>query len=334
MMLSLRTRSLVVTALAGAAAITAIAPGGSAQQGGCGPDAIGVSHTIEIDATGGPRFGLQQYPENDILKDGEIALTFDDGPLRPYTQPVLAALAQHCTKATFFMVGRMAAADPEMVREVARRGHTVGAHTWSHQNLRAMLPHRARMEVELGYSAVRRALGQPIAPFFRFPYLADSRAMTAHLQSRNLAIFSIDADAYDYRTQVAADVHRAIVSQITAKRKGIILFHDIQPSTARALKGLLDDLKGRGFKVVHLVAKEAATTLAEFDAMATKEIADRRLAISSQPLADRSLVWTLPSARATSAAPPAVQPAPLPPVPPRAPRDQPEPDWRDRVFGR
>ena len=69
------------------------------------PRAIGVSRVIEVDATGGPRFGLQ-LDRGSLLNDGEVILTFDDGPLQPYTQQVLAALADHCTKATFFMVGR------------------------------------------------------------------------------------------------------------------------------------------------------------------------------------------------------------------------------------
>ena len=54
-------------------------------------------------------------PESSFLADGEVVLTFDDGPLRAYTVPVLDALAAHCVKATFFLVGRMAVADPELV---------------------------------------------------------------------------------------------------------------------------------------------------------------------------------------------------------------------------
>jgi peptidoglycan/xylan/chitin deacetylase (PgdA/CDA1 family) len=98
--------------------------------------ALGISRVVEIDTSDGPRFGHQQYRDLDLLRDGEVALTFDDGPLRPYTQPVLDALVAHCTKATFFIVGRMVVADPEMVKEIARRGHTIGTHTWSHQNFK------------------------------------------------------------------------------------------------------------------------------------------------------------------------------------------------------
>ena len=168
-----------------------------------GADALGVSRVAEIDTSAGPRFGFQ-YKEQDILADGEVVLTFDDGPLRAYTKPVLEALQAHCTKATFFLVGRMAVADPEMVREYARLGHTIGIHTWSHQNLHSITPLKARTEIELGFSAVQHALGKPVAPFFRFPYLADSKSMTMHLQGRHVAIFSIDVDSKDYRTRESA----------------------------------------------------------------------------------------------------------------------------------
>jgi peptidoglycan/xylan/chitin deacetylase (PgdA/CDA1 family) len=244
---------------------------------------LGVSRVVQIDTSDGPRFGHQQYSDLDLLREGEVAFTFDDGPLRPYTRAVLDALATHCTKATFFIVGRMAVADPEMVKEIARRGHTIGTHTWSHRNLRTLLPHRAKEEIELGFSAVRKAVGAPIAPFFRFPYLSDSRAIITYLQQRQIGIFSIDADAYDYRTQDAATVHRTIIRALTEKGKGIILFHDIQPSTARALKRLLDDLQARGFRVVHFAPKTPATTLPAYDALAEKALLKNRIVAAASP---------------------------------------------------
>jgi peptidoglycan-N-acetylglucosamine deacetylase len=96
---------------------------------------LGLSRVVEVDAADGPLFGRVHNGGYDFLHDGEVVLTFDDGPLRHYTRAVLKALDAHCTKATFFMVGRMAVADPEMVREVASHGHTIGAHTWSHAKL-------------------------------------------------------------------------------------------------------------------------------------------------------------------------------------------------------
>ena len=318
---------------------------------GCGPKAIGVARTIEINANKGPRFGHQQYKDNDFLADGEVVLTFDDGPSSVYTPRVLQALEAHCTKATFFMVGSRAMAEQRLVKEVARRGHTIGTHTWSHANLRAIGAVRAKDEIELGISGVQRALGQPIAPFFRFPYLADSTAMKAHLNARNIAAFSIDADAYDYKTLNPAEVHRAIINQLTAQRKGIVLFHDIQPATAGALMGLLTDLKARGFRVVHMVPGSTSDTQPAYDVMATRESSRRLVATAASPLAKRAVTWPMAGIQSSPTAaqplppnqvpgqayyPPVGTGGPLPPLPPLAPPPPPRPrvedDWMSRIF--
>jgi peptidoglycan/xylan/chitin deacetylase (PgdA/CDA1 family) len=251
---------------------------------------LGVSRTVEIDTTTGPRFGFQ-YHEQNFLNDGEVVLTFDDGPLRAYTKPVLEALAAQCTKATFFVVGRMAVADPEMVKEYARRGHTIGTHTWSHANLASLTPLKARAEIELGFSAVQRALGKPVAPFFRFPYLAYSGSMAAHLQNRHIATFSIDIDSKDYRTHDPEAVHKKIMAELMHARKGIILFHDIQPSTAKALPGLLAEMKAKGFRIVHMVPKASVVTASEFDEVAQKEF-DKRLVAGGALLLKRAMPVT------------------------------------------
>ena len=70
------------------------------------PDVLGMSRMVEVDPAGGPLFGRVNNGGYDFLHDGEVVLTFDDGPLRPHTLAVLQALDAHCTKATFFMVGR------------------------------------------------------------------------------------------------------------------------------------------------------------------------------------------------------------------------------------
>ena len=256
-----------------------------------GPTTLGVSRTVSIDTATGPRFGHQQYQDINFLADGEVVLTFDDGPLRAYTQPVIDALDAQCVKATFFMVGSMALGDPAMVRDIIKRGHTVGTHTWSHANLRKLTPLKARTELELGFSAVQQAAGQPIAPFFRFPFLADAKSMVGYAQTRQMGIFSIEVDAVDYRTKDPAVVHQNVLDQLATMKKGILLFHDIQPATAQALPGLLAALKAKGYRVVHMKAKSPATTLPEFDAMAKSENARRRLAVAADPLAPRALTW-------------------------------------------
>lgn len=333
----------------------AVAPSPTTAQGSCkrNPAALGVSRVIEIDTTTGPRLGQQQYPDHDLLADGEVVLTFDDGPHRAYTQPILEALEAHCTRATFFLVGRMALADPGLVRSIQARGHTVGTHTWSHARLGQLPGDQARTEIEMGLSAVQKAAGGPIAPFFRFPYLSDPKGMIAYLQERRLGIFSIDVDSYDYRTPSASGVVQNVMSQLQNKRKGIILFHDIQASSAQAMPAMLAALKARGFRVVHFVAKQRAETIASYDARVDPEARRRQAAIAANPLAKRTLTWQssgpgqgsdargAPPALPPMGAPPPpplAQPIPPPvleppPVQPRPPRNRDDEDWRRQVFG-
>lgn len=254
-------------------------------------DVLGLSRIVEVDAAKAPSFGRTPQGNFDFLEDGEIVLTFDDGPLRAHTRAVLDALDAHCTKATFFMVGRMAVSDPAMVREVARRGHTVGGHTWSHARLTTLDVDGLKDEVEMGFSAVARAMQGPIAPFFRYPYLRASQESADYLKSRSLASFGIDVDSRDFETRDGAAVKARVLSQLAKRRKGIILLHDIQLSTARSIKDILDALKSAGFKVVHLVPKQPATTIKDYDTLADRELQRRKLASDKAPLASRSVVW-------------------------------------------
>jgi hypothetical protein len=178
-----------------------------------------------------------------------------------------------------------------MVEEVARHGHTVAAHTWSHAKLQTMELDKAKDEIELGFSAVARALRGPIAPFFRFPYLRTSTTTIDYLSSRHVASFGIDVDSRDFKTRDGAAVKATVLAQLAERRKGILLFHDIQPSTAHVLQDILDALKARGFKVVHIVPKETAVTLPDYDTLADREIAQRKVAVAKQPLAPRALTW-------------------------------------------
>lgn len=235
------------------------------------PNVLGLERIVEVDQASGPVFG-GGHPHTGFLNDHEIVLTFDDGPLRPYTRAVLKALAAHCTKATFFMVGRMAAADPAMVREVLAQGHTVGSHTWSHLNLAPLGFFKSRNEFELGLSAVTKAAGRPIAPFFRFPYLSDNRTILNYIRKREQATFFIDIDSKDFRTHDPNAAYERVLHDLAREHKGIILMHDIQPSTAGMIKRLLDTLHQKGYKVVHVLPKSTATTIADFDKSPAKDV--------------------------------------------------------------
>lgn len=275
-----------------------IEPGAAVKPDACAGDTtkLGVSRTVEIDTTGGVDVGGDKADAKQLLNDGEVVLTFDDGPMRSDTKPIVKALADQCTKATFFMVGQMALADPEMVKEVAAGGNTVGTHTWSHKNIRAISLDKAKQEIEAAISTVSKAKGTPVAPLFRFPYLNATKQTEAYLKSRNVGAIWIDIDSKDYRTRSPKIVEQNILSQLAKQKKGIILMHDIHAWTAAQLPDLLKELHDRGYKVVHLVPKGQIETIASYDAAAEKALAAKAAAKAANPMVARSIVWPLASA--------------------------------------
>jgi peptidoglycan/xylan/chitin deacetylase (PgdA/CDA1 family) len=261
-------------------AITSAAPGpGRADVSAAGPapgtcpghpDALGVSRVVEIDTTGGPGFGFEQFKAHDFLEAGEVVLTFDDGPWPNNTPAVLAALAAQCVKATFFPIGKHATWHPEILKQVVAAGHTVGSHTWSHADLAKKSTADAKDEIERGISAVAMSAGRPLAPFFRFPALRHTPELTAYLAERNIGIFSTDLDSFDFKIKKPELVVVSVMTKLKKFGKGIILMHDFQQSTAHALPELLVQLKANGYKVVQLKAKDVIATLPQYDAALMK----------------------------------------------------------------
>ena len=237
------------------------------------PNALGISRVVEIDTTGGPGFGFEHFKQHDFLRANEVLLTFDDGPWPVNTPAVLKALAEHCTKATFFIVGKHATYHPDILKQVYDAGHTVGSHTWSHQNLnrKSMTPEQAKAEIEKGISAVSVSLGQPAAPFFRFPALQHPPELVTYLGERNIAMFSTDLDSFDFKARKPEQVINTIMSKLKKFGKGIVLMHDFQQVTAEALPELLNQLKAGGYKIVHMKAKDTVKSIAEYDEAIKKE---------------------------------------------------------------
>jgi peptidoglycan-N-acetylglucosamine deacetylase len=171
----------------------------------------------------------------------------------------------------------MAMGMPEIIREVHKQGHSVGTHTWSHADLSGT-PHKGERrpvltdkdaieEIEKGISGVRKAVGAPITPFFRYPMLRDSKATLEHLAKRNVAVFSQDVDSFDFKLRTSEALVKSVMDRLAKKGKGIVLMHDIQPNTGKSVPMLLTALKAGGYKVVHLKAKGELKSLPEYDAL-------------------------------------------------------------------
>jgi peptidoglycan/xylan/chitin deacetylase (PgdA/CDA1 family) len=224
------------------------------------PHALGTSRTVVVDPTEHTLLGGFQYRESLPLNDKEVVLTFDDGPLPPYSSRILDILASECVKATFFMVGRMARAYPQVVRRVFADGHTIANHSQSHPfTFHRMGVDQASREIEDGFASIRAALGDTgtVAPFFRFPGLLRQDAVERYLAAHGVSAWSVDFMADDWRHIRAQEVVRRAIDRLEVKRRGILLLHDIQPATALGLPALLAELKARGYRIVHVVPATA-----------------------------------------------------------------------------
>ena len=220
-------------------------------------EALGTSRTLAIDAATYPRVGLISFPQTLPLEDHEVVLTFDDGPW-PATDPaVLAALAHECVRATFFLIGKPASEHPDLVKQIAAEGHTIGHHTWSHHNLKYMNVEDAAGEVDNGIAAVEMALRGvsttvPSTPFFRYPHFEMTPQTLDNLQKRDIAVLSADIWANDWEQMEPQQVLKLLIERLNAAGKGIVLLHDPEARTAAMLPDFLRYLRDNNYRVVHL----------------------------------------------------------------------------------
>src|SRR6201996_1862330 len=222
------------------------------------PDALGTSRTLVVDPRAHPLIGTMQYRETLPLRDHEVVLTFDDGPLPRNSDQVLAILAAQCIQATFFEIGQQARAFPEGIRKLRDAGHTIGTHSWDHPLTMNRMPiERVKAEVDDGIAAVKAGLGpdadQSLAPFFRIPGLMRAETVEDYLKSEGIQTWSADFPADDWRHISSQRVYDLAIQRIEAKGKGILLLHDIQPRTVAALPRILATLKERGYHIVQVV---------------------------------------------------------------------------------
>ncbi len=179
---------------------------------------------------------------------------------------MLGVLAQHCVKASFFLVGRYARARPDLVRAEAALGHVIGVHTFSHpDNLHRLSLGAAESEIYRGFQAVQDALtgASPaaqaqLAPFFRFPGLNDSAPLVAWLGRRQIAVVGADFGADDWKGIGAAAIERKGLIAAAESNGGVLILHDTRPHTADALSDLITRLEQRGYRFVQLAPTPGA----------------------------------------------------------------------------
>jgi peptidoglycan/xylan/chitin deacetylase (PgdA/CDA1 family) len=216
----------------------------------CGPDQLNTARTITLKREGA-QYGARQHTALPLEK-GEVVLTFDDGPSADNTPLVLKALSDQCAKATFFLIGEHINQQPDLARRLIREGHSAGIHSNTHPHLASMTPEQQLEDLKLSRAAYKTVFGvEP--PAYRFPYLEETPTLLDALKRDNITVASIDMGINDWIPEdTTAILAQRLTESLDKAGRGIILMHDANGPTAKALPTLLKVLKDKGYKVVHL----------------------------------------------------------------------------------
>jgi peptidoglycan/xylan/chitin deacetylase (PgdA/CDA1 family) len=172
-------------------------------------------------------------------RPGELALTFDDGPNTEWTPRLLELLAEHRVKATFFLVGRYAEAEPYLTRHIAESGHIVGNHSWSHPNLAFSSRKKIREELYRTKHALEQITGSPVR-YFRPPF--GWRRPYALMEARELGMSPVlwNAMTDDWKEPSADEIANRLETKVDALgRRGqsaTVVLHDgghLEPAADR-----------------------------------------------------------------------------------------------------
>ncbi len=199
---------------------------------------------------------LQTYSRFDIdratlnygnYKLKEIALTFDDGPHRKYTPQILKVLKRYKVKATFFVVGKMAEVNDDLLITQYRDHHLIANHTYHHVDLTRLSEKEAQVEWVACNEVARSILGIDLK-YCRPPggnY--DDTVRRAALKSGLVTVLWTE-DPGDYTSPGTIAIESRIFYSIY--NGGIILLHDGVQQTINVLPAIIERLQKEGYTFV------------------------------------------------------------------------------------
>jgi len=175
-----------------------------------------------------------------------IALTFDDGPSADLTPRVLDLLQHYEVHSTFFVLGAKAEHNPGVLRRIASEGHEIGSHGWSHRSFRGLFHSEIREELEDTAAAIEDAVGsRPRLLRPPFGKYADSATTIFEDMRLDVVLWTIDSRDWD------DDPDKTVETIVRKARPGsIVLLHDSETATLRALPKIIGSLQRLDFELV------------------------------------------------------------------------------------
>lgn len=168
-----------------------------------------------------------------------VALTFDDGPSPESTPIILKLLKEYNFTATFFVIGKRAERYPELIEEILVAGHTIGNHSWKHDNL-LMLRNKKTLADDIGRSQ-QLLQGYGVRPLvFRPPAGISNPRLKTVLEENKLKMLTFSCRAFDGGNKKIENLAGRILGRL--QPGNIILLHDIFPEKEEAVRTLQNEL--------------------------------------------------------------------------------------------
>ncbi|WP_433246274.1 polysaccharide deacetylase family protein [Actinomadura nitritigenes] len=188
---------------------------------------------------------LSHAGTGNACRRGRVALTFDDGP-DIYTPQILEVLRAYGVRATFFIMGKKAAARPALVRAVVAGGHLAENHSWDHPHMADLDAPAIRRQLVDTTAAIMRA-GAPRPTLFRPPFGNTDGVVDEQARALGLRVVRWSVDTNDWRGRRPADIAATVLTQ--AGPGSVVLMHDgvaNSAATIRALPAIITGLRARG----------------------------------------------------------------------------------------
>jgi peptidoglycan/xylan/chitin deacetylase (PgdA/CDA1 family) len=187
----------------------------------------------------------------------QVALTFDDGPSPAYTRRILDILEEYGVPATFFVIGRSAAENPELLERMAADGHSVQNHTYSHYWLTRYPDATITDQLARANQVIEELTGET-PNCYRPPFGAVNDRVRSLAADLGLATIMWDVDPWDWKHPGTSAVASHVLSRTTGG--DIVLFHDTAGwSTIGALPAIIQGLRARGLEFVTICSDPANT---------------------------------------------------------------------------
>lgn len=187
---------------------------------------------------------VQFVNASSLAERKKIALTFDDGPCAGCTDQLLDVLKKRNVKATFFLIGKNAENNPQLVRRIYEEGHLIGNHTYSHVEITKISDEEAIQELQKTDQIIWKITGEHVQ-YMRPPFGAWQKELESRLEVLPV-LWTVDP--LDWTTENVEEIVNKVVTETT--ENDIILLHDCYKSSVEAALRIIDDLQKEGYEFV------------------------------------------------------------------------------------